>query len=421
MNQVFPKLVWETIIWYMPAKTKAIHYNDNTPGNIIRQIIIEQSKMPPESLRFWANVVSRSDVPFSAAENDPFMIKLFKDYIWFLVDENEVIIKGQKSRNKVYFTDLVNVYYICHKKVRNYFEHKDAAPSCIRYKNKNPAAFYHHRSKLNNKEFCEIALLKHDHPFHDQISIEATSIRSYRATTNPTIYSHQYMINSPKFLRCYVLYNDLDRHSNLAFKVSDMTFSGGVLDEGDFYKNSLFTYKASQYSSIIKPWQKIILDPQQQLAFLFDVGENEDDYSTLFQQKFNDMKIIFEQNHTREKTRLTEQVERYEKYHEREKEGYMLSQSTLDSIIKDTRLEAWRHHKETLQLSNLLERARLGWEPDNSEYAVYQSVRSGIKQKLPTSDQMNRILAPNFHTNKAEINQWIFEPQIRNLYNNYFS
>lgn len=286
MNLTIPKLVWETIIWYMPAKTKAIHYNDYH-DNIIRQIIIEQSKLSPAALHFWAKVVSSSDVPFPMAENEPFMIKLFKDYIWFLVDENEVIIKGQKSHNKVYFTDLVNVYYICNKNVRNYFKHKDAAPNRLGYKNKNPSAFYRFQTKLNKMQFCEIALIKHNQQFTRRVSIEClhnTLLPSY----NSHIYSHQYMMNSPNFLRCYVPYSMLTEY-NRAFKVSDMTFDRNPLN---FYENAFFVYKTAQYSRVIKPWQKIILDTNHRVALLFDIDENEEEYSTLFQQKYNYMRSL---------------------------------------------------------------------------------------------------------------------------------
>lgn len=289
MNLTIPKLVWETIIWYMPAKTKAIHYNDYH-DNIIRQIIIEQSKLSPAALHFWANVVTSREVPFPIVANDLFMIKLFTDYIWFLVDENEVMIKGQKNHNQVYFTDLVNVYYINHRKVKNYLEHNDAAPSRLRYKNKNPSAFYRFQTKLNNTKFCEIALIKHNQQFSKRISIECIpdiDIHTYYRY-NPPIYSHQYMINSPHFLRCYVPYSMLTEYSR-GFKVSDMTFDR---NPHNYNENAFFVYKTAQYSKVIKPWQKIILDTNHRVALLFDIDENEEEYSTLFQQKYNYMNSL---------------------------------------------------------------------------------------------------------------------------------
>lgn len=396
MNQVFPKLVWETIIRYLPAKTKAIHYNnyrDNTPGNIIRQIIIEQSKIPPESLRFWAKVVSPSSdvVPFPKVANDPFMIKLFKDYIWFFVNENEVVIKEQKTRNKIYITDLINVYYICDNQVKRYLKHKHSYSHSFhtRYSNKrhsnNIIAFFHHGTKVNNLQFCELALIKHDHPFHDQISIECLPNKSIYSYDHYPSGSHQYMINSPRFLRCYVPYPILT--NNYTLKVIDMTFSANDLHN---FHASFFVYRTTQCSKVIKPWQKIIFDPKRQLAFIFDINENEDDFSTLFQQKLNELQVLLYKNIERDKELQKQAEERLERY----RKDTMWNEKTMDTLIYNNRLEADRRNLETKKQFDLIERARLDWAPDDIPgYIMFQSIITGVKK----SSQMDT--EKHIHTN----------------------
>ena len=397
MNQVFPKLVWETIIRYLPAKTKSLYYHDNNPDNIIRQIIIEQSKMPPESLRFWVNVISvSSEVPFPAVENDPFMIKLFKDYIWIFVNQNEVVIKEQKTRNKIFFTDLINVYDICDNQVKRYLKHKHKYSHSFhnRYSN-NLINFFHHGAKVNNMQFCELALIKYDHPFHDQISIECitsnTRTMSIYSRNNYPSGSHQYMINSPRFLRCYVPYSMLTdnpysmlTNNYTSFKVSDMTFLDGKFP-ADFYGNAFFVYKTKQYSKTIKPWQKIIFDPKRQLAFILDINENLNNFPTLFQQKLNELQAIFDKNIKEEKELRKQAEERLERY----KKDPMLNEQTLDSLRYNHRLEVYRHDIEAKKQSDLIERARLDWAPDIPEYTMYQSIITGVKELPKKSSQMD--------------------------------
>lgn len=286
-QQVFPKLVWEIIMKYLPGKYKAAIFKDISRGNIFRRIILEQSQMPPESVNFWANVVSRNDVPFPTAVNDPLMIRIFKDYIWFFFEENEVVVRKQQNRNKIYFSDLINVYYIDSKIVKR------------RIGNHNPRnVFRNKKLQYNQTKFNEIILIKDkndtQNQYHNKISMgfyyDTDYSIFYDSFNRNELKTHRYMINTQQFMRCYIPSQSLyDR-----IKIYDLTRS--QLDDNNNDNDTFFIYKPSLYSYSIQPWQKLIFDPVHQVAFLFNSDENEENYQQLLPQKIQELQNKLIQN-----------------------------------------------------------------------------------------------------------------------------
>lgn len=275
-------MVWEIIMKYLSGKCKAALFKDISPGNIFRRIILDQSKMPPESVKFWANVVSRNDVPFPTAVKDPLMIRIFKDYIWFFVEENEVIVRKQQNRNKIYFSDLINVYYIDSKIVKR------------RIGNHNPRNIFRNKKLIfNSTKFIEIILIKDKNAtlnqYHNKISMGSYYDNEYYCFydfNRELLKTHRYMINTPQFMKCYIpsqsFFYDM-------IKIYDLT-----RPQPD--NNGLYIYKPTLYYYNIQPWQKLILDPVHQVAFLFNSDENEENYQQLLPQKIQELQNKLTQN-----------------------------------------------------------------------------------------------------------------------------